>query len=155
MTFGARQIATTTGIQVNGSGIEIMNREILFRGKCVNDEEWVYGYYAMMGIGEMTKHYIIQNGALCGLFDDPVKNMYFNDVEIDVNTLSQYTGYKDYKGNKIFEGDILEFDECYGSIYYDNRWLIHYNENDDSFDECDAYEGLVIGNIYDNPNFEV
>ena len=82
-------------------------REILFRAKRVDNGEWVEGYYAMMGKGNLIRHYIVQNCALTGLFEDPEDNMYFNDVEIDPETLCQYIGLKDKNDTMIFENDIV------------------------------------------------
>lgn len=82
-------------------------REILFRAKQIDDGEWVEGYYAMMGKGNLIRHYIVQNCALTGLFEDPEDNMYFNDVEIDPETLCQYTGLNDKNDNRIWENDIV------------------------------------------------
>lgn len=82
-------------------------REILFRAKRVDNGEWVEGYYAMMGKGNLIRHYIVQNCALTELFEDPEDNMYFNDVEIDPETLCQYIGLKDKNDTMIFENDIV------------------------------------------------
>ena len=82
-------------------------REKLFKAKAKDNGEWVEGYYAMMGKGENAKHYIIQNGAIPALFKNEEDNMYFNDVEIDPETVCQYIGLKDKNDTMIWENDIV------------------------------------------------
>lgn len=82
-------------------------------------------------------------------------------VMVDEDTIGQYTGLKDRYGTDIYEGDIVNCDECYGKIEWNEEYasfclLIPYNDgNDVSFDEEMLYdyadECRVIGNIYENP----
>lgn len=133
-------------------------REILFRAKIKDTDEWVEGYYAMMGKENLIRHYIVQNCALTGLFSDPEENMYFNDVEIDPETLCQYTGLKDKNGNRIWENDIvrlgededllIKWSERYaGWCLQQNKWMFEHFFGE-TVDEgtCE-----VVGNIFDNP----
>lgn len=77
-------------------------------------------------------------------------------------TVGQFIGWLDKKGNKVFEGDILE--ACYDKEHPTNTyrslvmqkecaWGI-YNEIYDEFDVLDSFQqdyNVFIGNIHSNP----
>lgn len=68
-------------------------REIKFRGKRLDNGEWVYGYYVAE---HDEKHYIMHDAS-------------YSYWQVDPETVGQYSGYNDF-----FEGDIVEgFDELF------------------------------------------
>ena len=121
-------------------------REILFRGKRINNGEWVEGGFFLEPYTDKT--FIIRwNSTGLG----------FNEfIEVIPETVGQFTGLYDKNGTKIFEGDIVkgkdyleEGLEVYGYIDHRNGsfvivgdFIIYYRWLD--------YEVEVIGNIHDN-----
>lgn len=126
-------------------------REILFRGKRTDNGEWVYGNLVR---GCDKKYaYIVEfgNEELCR-----------NYVDVNPETIGQYTGLADKNGTKIFEGDIVKR-FLLGKMYifqigYDNGLTsfigqagIKFTTFDCDPAEFDSAEFEVVGNIYDNP----
>lgn len=128
-----------------------MSREILFRGKRVDNGEWTQGY--LFRIWE--KAYICWGT----VNDEP------DMKEVDPETVCQYSGLIDKDADKIFEGDIIRYiDEIIGKAKVDQ---VKYNETHAAFcrlhksemvglqylwfDECIANRCEIIGNIFDNP----
>ena len=80
-------------------------REILFKAKRIDNGEWVYGFYALIGIKEV----IIQNKSEKYYCTDNGKNSRGNEIlEVDPSTICQYTGLIDKNGQKIWENDVVK-----------------------------------------------
>lgn len=127
-------------------------REILFRGKRTYNGEWVDGclYRNIYGEYQIREHKVYDEEA------------YIDDYNINLETIGQYTGMKDIKDKKIFEGDIVKFKRVnalgytisrVGEVqYYDELPIFYiYANTGDAWDWVDCEEIEVIGNIHDNP----
>lgn len=130
-------------------------KDILFRAKRIDNGKWVEGYYAYSGI--VDRNYIITVRGTCAL---PPYHWMFDNIEIDKNTLCQYTGLTDKNGNRIWENDIVNcFEaECCGKISWNESEAGFYFDvllEDGTYEEEHIYDYAdcmdVIGNIFDNP----
>lgn len=158
-----------------------MNREILFKAKRIDNEEWLEGF--------VYKSYGCRNG---NRHDVYFIHVYEEDehYEVDRSTVCSDTGVTDKNGKKIWKNDIVDFlgnkgiikyncgcfgiafmeyidwEEIEANIYpvtgCDN--LLHACKNDNFIslweimwnfndEENSVYTLDVVGNIFDNPEF--
>lgn len=126
-------------------------REILFRAKDEASNKWVYGYYANILRAAEYEHIILV----------PAENSDESNVIYPIipETVGEYTGLVDKNGKKIFEGDIVRYNDtlhkvvfcaingcAFFGITYPDRGEVW------NFDgiTC-AHKMKIVGNIHDNP----
>lgn len=123
-----------------------MKREVKFRGKSIQNGKWLYGNIQIP--------------------EDPYDEYFMWDngwqMQVDANTVGQYTGLKDKNGKEIYEGDIVTTNK-------DDFFAIEYREEEAAFKMIDygiapferdirelTKKGIneqrikVVGNIHDN-----
>lgn len=143
--------------------------DILFKGKRIDNGEWVYGYYYE---SEISGCFILSPKIKVRKKDGVVIKDSFEVFEVIPETVGQFTGLTDKNGKKIFEGDIISaitLDTgneqravvCFGNFIDENNgdeYIGFYIEFDGikttitqlAMEEC-KNRIEVIGNIYDNP----
>lgn len=106
-----------------------INREIKFRGKRDDTNEWHY-WEVLMG-----------------------HKLKYNSVVLE--TIGQYTGLKDKNGKEIYEGDIIKATNFCYVVYFDKAtFKVKFNANwEDDLQHLRLDEIFeVVGNIHENSN---
>lgn len=129
-----------------------MSREILFRGKSIGTDEWLYGNLFNYGLTAPSNVPCI---SVC--VPTSWKEAY-NLYAVHPDTIGQYTGLKDKNGKKIFEGDIVIIGEKLKAkvINYDGAFRMQSEFSPTPIDTTDMgymmreFSVRIIGNIHDN-----
>ena len=130
-------------------------REILFKARRIDNGKWIEGYY-------QKKYDLLGKRHLILYVDNYVR---WECVEIDPETLCQFTGLCDRYGNKIWENDILktwsgEYAQVKFGFYNTGFSIGNYNQGFYAAFSEDSYyrhelgfwckKAYVRGNIFDN-----
>lgn len=144
-------------------------RQILFRGKCTDTGRWYEGQYIHL---HKTTYCFKEDYDRNP--DNDIHQIVFEEMSdwglpnrhlrayVNPETVGQYTGLTDKNGKKIFEGDVLCFEDSTGRKYYGAVKYGGWN-----CDCCDGVYGFITekglvdmrdysssyiaGNIHDNP----
>lgn len=136
-------------------------REILFRGKRMDNGEWAEGLPGYDADGNITNIEVFKGYSCC------------YPLEVHPKTICQYTGLTDKNGRKIFEGDIVKgvaySTDFIGYIIWIDEiagfGVRHFNthreptawENSSilkaiqKWKHPNEFQAEIIGNMFDNP----
>ena len=132
-------------------------RKIKFRGKRIDNGEWVVGSLINKikptEIEDVFWASLIHDGALTA-------------VEVNPETVGQFTGLHDKNGVEVWEGDIVSSDwlineekiifNCTGEVKYSNKNYCYEIRGVNTFmpfssDESTLKSIEIIGNVFDKP----
>lgn len=138
-------------------------REILFRGKRKDNGEWVEGLLSQSTVIAENKSAYVAT-AIDKIVKKPFDGGWY---EIDSETVGQFTGLLDNNGERIFEGDIVVYDNtpynAFGHrvtgeiVWHKCAWRLKYKEYGATYyyalgsEDFFGVKSEVIGNIHDNP----
>ena len=136
---------------------EVMEDRYLFKGKRVDNGEWIVGY--LYRLSENNPPFIMLR-------------KYGESYEVDEHTICQCTGLKDKNGNLIWENDIVKdlFSDVYAHIKYGSyqscfdstkvehigfyvNWFGRYakSRRKDLGYWINMVDTEIVGNTFDNP----
>ena len=136
-------------------------REVKFRGKRLDNGEWVYGYYVFDAAQNIHQICTNHKGS-CNASYDYLHEVYL----VDPSTVGQFTGLRIENDVDVYEGDILRSEVVEGGecLLFRVFWLYDGWCAEENYDFQGNKEkrwvplafcverGSVIGNIHDNPD---
>lgn len=127
-------------------------RKLLCKAKRLDNQKWIKGFYVFY----KKRHFII---SIYGHDGDSNKRIKW--IEIDSNTLCQFTGLQDKHKTMIWENDIIcnQYDDGFPEkdtiaiiVWHNLGWRMKERSSIETIDEsADIQNCEVIGNIFDNP----
>ncbi len=154
-----------------------MNRQIKFRGKCVDNEDWIIGNLLITDNNPNDPFHsmpIRKQTQIVAYFPGDWGMGGWDCIDVSPDTVGQFTGRFDKNGKEIYEGDMVRIRENIGlenvgvvqfidgcffvmvekSKTYTFRHALHIKNSvwkDMNANIPIEYEYEVLGNIHDNP----
>ena len=135
-------------------------KQILFRGKRIDNGKWVEGYAFDDGMVDSKRMFV--GKVVIADYHGPGMEKYDLGIdfrEVDPETVGMYSGLDDTDGKKIFEGDIVVNDLSRFHALSNKPHVVRFENGKfpyitDKISSVVGYRPVkVIGNIYDNPEF--
>lgn len=128
-------------------------RVIKFRGR-TKEGIWVYGHLTEFHYPDNIKPRV------CFIWEQSEDRYRIEKTQVDANTIGQFTGLHDSRGNEIYEGDLVNcrvpleskpFHTCSVEFFADG-----WNFINDDFNICDSPDMIeileIIGNVHETSN---
>lgn len=124
----------------------------MYQGKRKDTEEWIQGFLLI----DNGKYFICPKVSDVTFGDKGNRRRMGYWYEVFPQSLGEYTGFKDKKSNKIFEGDIVTFETASYKFFpccvaWNDKTGQFITERESKYPMDKSWKYEIIGNIFDSP----